>query len=118
MTTIIKIVVALALLTMVFQAGMAALTNYQFEDAVHEALLFAPTSSDAEIVDTVQSLASNQGLTVESENILIRQVGPDLHVNVTYDTQVPLIPGIFIQKWTFDPSATIRLMPGVRRSPR
>ena len=118
MTTIIKIVVALVLLTMAAQAGMAALTNYQFEDAVHEALLFAPASSDAEITETVLELASNHGLTIDPGNVAIRQTGPDLHVNITYETDVPLIPGIFIQKWTFNPASTIRLMPGVKRSPR
>ncbi len=117
MTTIIKIVVALLILTAAAQAGMAGLTSYQFEDAVHEAMLFAPASSDQELVETIMSLASNQGIPLDAESISIRQVGSDLHVDLTYDTEVPLIPGIYAPTFTFSPSATIRLMPGVRRSP-
>ena len=48
MKTIIKIVVALVLLTAMFNAGRAAFNNYQFEDAVHEGLLFDPRATDAE----------------------------------------------------------------------
>ena len=40
---------------------MAALTNYQFQDAVHEALIFAPNSTDQEIKDTVVGAGQEQG---------------------------------------------------------
>ena len=112
MTTIIKIVIALTLLTAVAQAGMVALTNYQFEDAVHEALLFAPRATDAEIVEQVMSLATSYGLAVATENITVRQVGPDLHVDITYDAEVPLLPGIYTRTWTFHPTSSVRMMPG------
>ena len=36
MKTIIKIVLALAVLTAAAQAGMAAFANYQFQDDVHD----------------------------------------------------------------------------------
>jgi hypothetical protein len=117
MKTFIKIVVALLILTAAAQAGMAALTSYQFEDAVHEAMLFAPASTDEELAETIMSLASNQGIPLDADDISIRQVGSDLHVNLTYDTEVALIPGIYTPTFTFNRAATIRLMPGVRRSP-
>jgi len=117
MKTIIKIVLALAVLTAAFQAGMAALTNYQFQDAVHESLIFAPNSTDAEIRDTVTELARNKGLPIGPEDVTIRQVGPDLFVDITYETEVPLLPGIYTRNFRFNPNASTRLMPGVRRSP-
>lgn len=112
MTTIIKIAVALALLTAVAQAGLVALTNYQFEDEVHQALLFAPRATDAEIVEQVLSLAQIHGLTVAPENITVQQVGPDLKVDITYDAEVPLLPGIYTRTWTFHPTSTVRMMSG------
>ena len=115
MTTIIKIVIALALLTAVGQAGMAALTNYQFEDAVNQALLFGPKASDAEITEQVLSLATTYGLKVTPENIAIRQVGPDLHVDITYDADVRLLPGVYSRTWTFHPTSSVRVMSGSLR---
>lgn len=117
MKTIIKIVLALIALTAVFQAGMASWTNYQFQDAVHEALIFQPNASDQEIKQTVMELASNKGLPVEVENVKVRQAGPDLFVDVTYETEVPLLPGVYAKAWQFNANASTRLMPGVRRSP-
>lgn len=117
MKTIIKIVLALLVLTAAAQAGLAALANYQFQDAVHEALIFAPNSTDQEITDTVMALATKQGLPVDPDDVTIRQVGPDLFVNITYETDVPLLPGFYSRPWRFNPSTSTRLMPGVRRSP-
>ncbi|MDO8678370.1 MAG: hypothetical protein Q7R30_07380 [Acidobacteriota bacterium] len=117
MKTIIKIVLALAVLTAAFQAARASLANYQFEDSVHEALLFNPRAADQEIIEAVSSLALSQGIPVEPGNIRIRQVGPDLIVDISYETEVQLLPGIYSRNFTFKPSASTRLMPGVRRSP-
>ena len=115
MKTIIKILIALAFLTAAFQAGMAALTNYQFEDAVHEALLFAPRATDAQITEEVLALAARHGLTVAPANIIVREVGPDLHVDITYDAEVPLLPGMYSRTWTFHPTSSVRRMPGALR---
>ena len=117
MKTIIKIALALAVLTAAAQGGLAALTNYQFQDAVHESLIFAPNSTDQEIRDTVMELAKNKGLPVGLEDVTIRQVGPDLFVDITYETEVRLLPGIYSRNFRFNPAASTRLMPGVRRSP-
>ena len=117
MKTIIKIVLALILLTAVAQAGMAALTNYQYQDEVHEALIFQPNATDQEITDTAVELARNKGLPVTADNVTVRQVGPDLLVDITYEIDVPLLPGFYSRAWQFNPSTSTRLLPGVRRSP-
>lgn len=115
MKTIIKIVLALAVLTAAFQAARASLANYQFEDGVHEALLFNPRASDKEIVDSVVSLARAQGIPVEADNVRVRQVGPDLIVDISYETEVELLPGIYSRTFSFAPSTSTRMMPGVQR---
>lgn len=117
MKTIIKIVIALVVLTAAAQWGMTALTNYQFQDAVHEALIFAPNSTDQELRDTVMELAGNKGIPVDVNDVKIRQVGPDLFVDITYEIDVRLIPGVYSRTMRFNPSTSTRLMPGVRRSP-
>lgn len=117
MKTIIKIVIALAVITAAFQAARASLANYQFEDSVHEALLFNPRATDKEIIAAVNSLALTQGIPVDPGDIDIKQVGADLIVEISYETEVKLLPGIYTTNFTFKPSASTRLMPGVRRSP-
>ena len=117
MKTIIKIVIALAVVTAAFQASRASFANYQFQDSVHEALLFNPRATDKEIIGAVMQVALEQGLPVEPGNIDIKQVGADLIVDISYETEVKLLPGIYTTNFTFKPSASTRLMPGIRRSP-
>lgn len=115
MTTIIKLVLALALLTAAFQGGRAIMSNYQFEDAVEQALLFAPNSSDAEVTQQVLTLAEEYGLPVQAEDITISQRASDRIVDISYTADVAFIPGIITQPIKFNPSASVRLLTQQRR---
>ena len=115
MKTIIKIVVGLVVLTGCFNAGRAALNNYQFADAVHEGLLFDGRANDEEIVDMIVKLAGPYDIPIAPEDIAIRQVGQEVRVNMTYTTNVMLVPGVFERDWTFTPSASTRILTGNRR---
>ena len=115
MKTIIKILVALAALTACFNASRAALNNYQFEDAVHQGLIFDSRANDEEIVEMIEKLTAAYDIPLAKEDIQIRQVGQDVQVDMSYTTNVVLVPGIFQRDWTFTPSASTRLMPGGRR---
>ena len=95
MKTIIKIVIAFVIVTAAFQSARAAFANYEFEDGVHETLLFNPRATDAEIVTAVLSLARTQGIPLEEEGVKVRQVGPDLIIEITYETEVKLLPGVY-----------------------
>jgi hypothetical protein len=115
MTTIIKLVLVLALLTAAFQGGRATLSNYQFEDAVEQTLLFAPNATDEELIQRVVSLAEEYGLPVDADNIAISERASDRIIDVTYTTDVAFLPGIFTQPMTFRPSASVRLLTPPRR---
>jgi hypothetical protein len=115
MTTIIKLVLALALLTAAFQGARATMSNYQFEDAVEQALLFAPNSTDAEVVQQVLTLAEEYDLPVEADNIVISERASDRIVDITYTTNVAFIPGVVTQPITFTPSASVRMLTPQRR---
>lgn len=115
MTTIIKLVLACALLTAAFQGGRATLSNYQFQDAVEQTLLFAPNASDEELAQQVMSLADEYGLPVEADNIAISERASDRIVDITYTTDVAFLPGIITQPITFSPSASVRLLTQRRR---
>jgi hypothetical protein len=115
MKTIIKLVIAVALLTAAFQGSRALVSNYQFEDAVEQALLFAPNSTDPEITQQVMALADEYGLPVEADNINITQRASDRIVDVTYTVDVAFIPGVITQPVKFSPSASVRLLTQQRR---
>lgn len=115
MKTIIKLVLALALLTAAFQVARATMSNYQFEDAVEQALLFSPNASDAEITQQVVSLADEYGLPVTAEDITISQRSADRIVDVSYTMDVAFIPGVITQPIKFNPSASVRLLTQKRR---
>ena len=110
MTTIIKIVVSLFLLTAMFNAGRSAFNNYAFEDAVHEGLLFEPNASDEKIVDMVMKLARDYEVPLDPNDIQIHSKGSDLLVNMAYTDTVVLVPGVFEREWTFEPATSTRLL--------
>jgi hypothetical protein len=116
MKTIIKIVVALFILTACFNASRAALNNYTFEDAVHEGLLFDQRATDAQIVTMVMKLANDYGIPMDPKDIAVRQVGQDVIVDMSYTTNVVLVPGILQRDWTFNPSTSTKMLVGGRRS--
>ena len=110
MKTIIKIVVALMLLTAAFNASRAALFSYQFQDAVHDQLVFNPRATDEQIVEEILKIANQMGVPIEEENIEIRPVGLDLNVDMSYTTNVVLVPGVYSRDWTFTPSTSTRML--------
>ena len=115
MKTIIKILVGVVVLTACFNAGRAALNNYQFEDAVHEGLIFDGRASDPEIVDMIMKLADPYDIPIAPDDIAIRQVGQEVQVSMSYTTNVVLVPGVFARDWTFRPETSTRILTGNRR---
>ena len=110
MKTIIKIVVALMFVSAAFNASRAALFSYQFQDAVHDLLVFNPRAPDPQIIDGIMKIANEMGVPIEEENITIRPVGLDLNVDMSYTTNVVLVPGVFKRDWTFTPSTSTRML--------
>jgi hypothetical protein len=110
MKTLIKIVIALLLLTAMFNAARAAFNDYQFSDAVHQGMLFDPRASDQELTDMVVKLAAEYEVPLEASNIAIREQGMDLIIDMTYTDNVVLVPGILARDWTFSPSVSTRLL--------
>jgi hypothetical protein len=115
MKTIIKIAIVLVVLFACFNVGRALLTEYQFEDAVHENLLFDPRMTDPEIVRMVLETAGKYNVPIDTSGISVTQQGPDIHIDMSYVTTIVLIPGVFEKEWNFQPSASTRLLVGTRR---
>jgi len=115
MKTIIKIVLAILVITVCFNAARAVLGNYQFEDSVHEVLLFDPRANDADLTDKVMKVADQYGVPLDENGITIEQVGQDITIKMSYKENVVLVPGVYARDWTFTPSASTRLLTGTRQ---
>ena len=115
MKTIIKIVIAIAILTACFQAARVALNNFQFEDAAQQRLLFDTRASDTEVVNIVMKLANEYAIPLKDDNITVSTVGQDRIVEMNYTLDVELLPGLFKYPWTFTPRTSTRLLTGISR---
>ena len=115
MKTIIKIVIAVGVLVACFNVGRALLANYQFEDEVHNGLLFNPRAKEPQIVEMVLKTAAEYDLEIDPADIEVSQRGQDLNVKITYTTTVTILPGIYSRDMTFTPSASTRFLPGASR---
>lgn len=115
MKTIIKIVIVLVLLTACFNAARAALNNFQFEDAAQQRLLFESRATDEEVVAIVMRIAREYDIPLEAGNIDVRRTAQDRIVNITYTTDVMLVPGIYSWPWTFTPRTSTRMLSGGNR---
>ena len=115
MKALIKIIIGAAILVACVNATRAAFADDQFTDAVHEALLFDSRLSDEEVVDLLMKLATQYEIPLAEEDVKVRWVGPELNVDMTYTTNVVLLPGVFARDWTFSPTTSVRRLAGTGR---
>lgn len=115
MKALIKIIIGAVVVLASVNAARAAFADYQFTDSVHEALLFDSNASDDEVVDAVVKLATEQEIPLTANDVKVRWVGSELHVDMTYTTNVVLVPGVFAQDWTFTPTTSVRRLAGTGR---
>lgn len=115
MKALLKIIIGAVVVVACFNAARAAFADYQFTDAVHEGLLFDTQATDEEVVEMVVKLASQHEIPLNAEDVNVRWVGQELHVDMTYTTNVVLVPGVFAKDWTFAPTTSVRRIPGASR---
>ena len=117
MKTVINLVIVLVIMVGCFNVGRALMAEYRFEDAVHDALLFDPRMTDAEITRMVLENAAKFNIDMSADDVQISQQGPDVHVDMSYVTTIVIIPGVFEKEWNFTPSTSTRMLVGNRRKP-
>jgi hypothetical protein len=115
MKTVIKIAIAALIIFACFNVASALMQEYRFEDKVHDALLFDARMTDQEIVKMVMELAAEFDIPITPSDIEIKNVGQDIRVEMSYTTDVQIIPGVISYPWTFSPSASTRILVGKRR---
>ena len=107
MGTIIKLFIAAVIINAAAQIGLAEYKYYQFQDAIHEMMLFAPNARDADLVKQAMQVADEYDVPLEADNVTVNRVRTEIVLNMTYNEDVTLIPGIYTKNWTFNPSSSI-----------
>jgi hypothetical protein len=115
MKTIVKIAVTIAILTACFNAGRYYLNNFQFEDAAQQRLLFETRANDSEVVTIVLKIANEYQIPLTADDISVRMIGTDRVVEMEYEEQVPLLPGIYSHTWKFTPRTSTKMLSGISR---
>lgn len=108
MGTLIKLVIAALILNAAARAGLTAFEHYQFTDAAHEAMVFAPNASDKQLVQAVARIAREHGVPVTEDEIDLRHQGFDIIIELSYAKDVNLVPGLYTKRWVFSPTISVR----------
>jgi hypothetical protein len=114
MKSIIKIALALVLLTATVQGGRAALKHYTFVDTLQEAMLFGGRLNEAQIADKVVELAVDQGIPLDPDQLTVKRDPFLITIDAPYTETVELLPGFYSRTWDFDASVSVRLLEDTR----
>jgi hypothetical protein len=102
MKTIIKLIIAVIVLNATARLGMSALTQYQFRDAVQEAVLFGSHETTGELQAAILKEAEDLGVALEAEDVQVERQGMLTTAEATYTDNIELFPRyIYPMTWSF-----------------
>ncbi len=92
MKTVIKLLIALAIVNAAARGGMAAFSHYQLKDAAQQLIVFGSTVPTAQISYLILDKAVELGVPLEPENIDISRQGSRTVVYASYTKPVEFFP--------------------------
>jgi hypothetical protein len=102
-TTLIKLLVAAAVLNAAARYGLSTWTHYEFRDSVEQTLLFGADSSPQELVDAIMSEAERQNVPLDRESVELERRENVDSVKAAYVDEIELFPRYtYAKTWEFD----------------
>ena len=92
MKTIIKILIAAALLNAAVRGGMVALTYYQFRDRTEQLVIFGAGSTPAELHNQIVETAAELSVPIAPEDIIVEREGSRTRAEASYVQPVEFFP--------------------------
>lgn len=92
MKTIVKLVIAAAILHAVARTGMSAMTYYQLKDASQELLVFGSQASEEELQDEILYRAMELSVPLLPENLIVTRDEVRTIAEASYTEAVELLP--------------------------
>lgn len=100
MATFFKLVLAALVINSCLQLGRSAVTFYQFQDAVQQAVLFSANQSAEQLKGRVNEIARDMQLPVDPQTVSVSFQTVQARITATYVDSVPVVPGGYRYKWT------------------
>ena len=92
MKTVIKLLIAVALLNAVFRGAMAQWNYYQLKDGTQELLTFGGESSPEQLQMQIVERATSLNIPLDADNIDVRRDGQRSSAAVSYTQPVEFFP--------------------------
>jgi hypothetical protein len=90
--TIIKILIAAALLNAAARGGMAAFTYFQFRDRAEQLIIFGAKSTPEELHGQIVETAEELGIPIGPESITVEREGSRTRAEAAYVQPVEFFP--------------------------
>ena len=92
MKTIIKLLIAAALLNAAARGGMAAFTYYQFKDRAEQLVIFGAKASPNELQNQILETAAELEIPIDPENVTVERDGMRTRAEAAYVQPVEFFP--------------------------
>ena len=92
MKTIVKLLIALAIVNAAARGAMATWTFYQFKDSAQQLVIFGVNTAPAEIQNQILEKARELDLPLDPENVTIRREGARTWADAAYTKPVEFFP--------------------------
>ena len=92
MKTIIKLLIAAALLNAAVRGGMAAFTHYQFRDRAEQLVIFGAGATPQELQNQILETAAELDIPIGPENIVVERDGARTRAEAAYVQPVEFFP--------------------------
>jgi hypothetical protein len=90
--TIIKLLIAAAILNAAVRGGMAAFTYYQFKDRAEQLVIFGARATPAELHNQIVATATELEVPIDPENITVEREGSRTRAEAAYVQPVEFFP--------------------------
>ena len=101
MKTLIKLLLAAAIVWASWKTGSAYWRFYKLKDGAQEAALFGAAQSNAELHNSVVELANELNLPLDPERVVVRRIPNHTYVTASYTEKVEVLPSFFYP-WQFN----------------
>lgn len=103
MKTLIKLLIAAAIINAAARYGLSTWTQYEFRDAVQQILLFGANASTDDLENEIMMEAERQDVPLEREALDVQQRDKVVTAQASYLDEIELFPGYLYPKtWDFN----------------
>jgi hypothetical protein len=100
MKTLIKLLVAAAIVFASWKSGTAYLKFYRLKDAAQDAALFGALRSTDEVRNSVMQTANELNLPLDPDKVVVRREPNHTYVTTSYVEKIEIFPNYFYP-WEF-----------------